>query len=596
MINEKELRFYQYCRKSSESSERQAASIGDQIGALKLIADKEGLNVVEIFTEEKSAKNPGRPVFNKMLEQIEAGAADSIWCWDNDRLSRNPIESGKIAWMLQNGTIKVIKTPGRSYYPEDAGLLLSIEQGRATDYIIRLSKNVKRGFKGKIEKGWRPGATPIGYKNIGDVGNKTIAKDDDRFDIVRRMWDHYLTGQYSVRELNTIVNEQWGLRTPQRRKLGGKKLAVSHMYRILNDPFYFGKFLWKDPESGEQTLYQGAHTPMITEHEFNRAQVLLGVKGKPQPHNKEFSYTGLVRCGECDSAITAEEKNQIICSNCKCKFSTNNRNDCPKCTTAIDMMRNPTILQYVYYRCSKKKGKCSQKYLRLELFEEQLASLLEKITIDQEYVRIALDYLKDTQNVEYLDQQQIVKALQDNCKQCEDHIHRLNQEYTSAQNADYTVYTPLEFKKYKGELQDERDSIKSEIDATTKRIDGSFAMAERTFNFCALVKNKFENGDEKMKRLILSSVGSNLTLKDKILSIQLLHPFQLIMTELESQKKLSSPLELKMNEGIKGKTGTCVPVCPDWLRRQDSNLTDSVDLLDRLVRYAPNLTQKLFES
>ena len=31
-------------------------------------------------------------------------------------------------------------------------------------------------------------------------------------------------------------------------------------------------------------------------------------------------------------------------------------------------------------------------------------------------------------------------------------------------------------------------------------------------------------------------------------------------------------------------------------RREDSKLTASVDLLDRLVRCAPNLTQKLFES
>jgi len=142
---------------------------------------------------------------------------------------------------------------------------------------------------------------------------------------------------------------------------------------------------------------------MITEQEFRRAQVLLGVKGKPQPHNKEFSYTGLVRCGECDSAITAEEKNQVICSSCKYKFSNNNRTDCPKCKIAINDMQSPTILKYVYYRCTKKKGACSQKYIQLGDFEQQLTNLLDKLTIDQAYVQVAIDYLKDTQNIEYLD-------------------------------------------------------------------------------------------------------------------------------------------------------------------------------------------------
>lgn len=65
-----------------------------------------------------------------------------------------------------------------------------------------------------------------------------------------------------------------------------------------------------------------------------------------------------------------------------------------------------------------------------------------------------------------------------------------------------------------------------------------------------------------MKRLILTTVGSNLTLKDKKLRIELLHPFQLIRSELQAQEALDTRLEPKNNEAVKGKTSTFVPVSP----------------------------------
>ena len=567
-------KYFIYCRKSSESEDRQAASIKDQLDAIQKIVDAQKLNVVGTFTEERSSKEPGRPVFNEMISRINAGEASAIFCWDNDRLSRNPIDSGNIAWMLQRGILKVINTPGRSYYPEDAGLLLSIEQGRATDFVIRLSKNVKRGLHGKAMRGLRPSGGPVGYKNAGtEKGSKTIEIDPERFPLVRRMWDMFLTGHYSVRELHKIADEQWGLKTPQKRKLGGKPLSMSHIYRILNDQFYMGKFDWIDPNTGEVVTHQGVHTPMITEREFERAQILLGAKGKPQPKTREFSYTGLGECGECHSAITAEEKNQIICTVCKHKFGYENKTSCPKCQTAINMMRNPTILKYVYYRCSKKKDRnCSQKYIRLEQFDEQLGGLLDELTINEEYVKVALDYMRDTQNLEVQDNKSIIASLQSAYLQSENHLDRLNQEYTSAQNADYSVYTPTEFAHYKKQIIAERDRIKKELADMEKRIDDSFAKAERTFNFCAMAKVRFNEGDTKTKRLILSTIGSNITLKDKKLSITLLHPFQLIRAELNSQNELMGRLEPKNNETIKGKTGTFMPVSPRMLPGQDSNL------------------------
>ena len=100
-----------YARRSSdESSDKQLQSIEDQINNLKPLATRLGYKIVATFEESKSSKQPYiRPKFQNMLDRIEAGEADGILCWHINRLSRNPIDSGTLSWMLQKGIIKVIQ-------------------------------------------------------------------------------------------------------------------------------------------------------------------------------------------------------------------------------------------------------------------------------------------------------------------------------------------------------------------------------------------------------------------------------------------------------------------------------------------------------
>jgi hypothetical protein len=78
--------------------------------------------------------------------------------------------------------------------------------------------------------------------------------------------------------------------------------------------------------------------------------------------------------------ITAEEKFQIICPECKQKFASQNKSACPKCNVPIEEMKNPTLLHYVYYHCTKRKNpNCTQKSIRVEkLDKETRAQLGEK--------------------------------------------------------------------------------------------------------------------------------------------------------------------------------------------------------------------------
>jgi DNA invertase Pin-like site-specific DNA recombinase len=320
--------YFIYCRKSSEAEDRQVLSIESQTRELEQIAAKLNLPIMEILTESKSAKEPGRPIFNQMMQRVYRGEAAGIICWKLDRLARNPVDGGSIIWAIKQHGIRVM-TPAQSYAREDDNIILMyIEFGMAQKYVDDLSKNVKRGLKTKIENGWYPGVAPLGYLNNTNklTGANTLIEDPERFPLVRRMWDMMLTGQHTAPQIVDMANNQWGFRTRPMRKKGSRPLCRSAIYKIFTMPFYYGQFEYPH---GSGRRYRGKHAPLITEAEYDRVQTLLGRNGNPRPRTHgAFSFTGLIRCGECNGMVTAETKHQLMCGHCRFKFAYRRKTSC----------------------------------------------------------------------------------------------------------------------------------------------------------------------------------------------------------------------------------------------------------------------------
>ena len=562
--------YFIYCRKSSEAEDRQVLSIESQTRELEEIAAKLKVPVVEILTESKSAKAPGRPVFNQMIQRLYRGEAAGIICWKLDRLARNPVDGGSIIWAIKQNGIKVM-TPAQSYAREDDNIILMyIEFGMAQKYVDDLSKNVKRGLKTKIENGWYPGIAPAGYLNHTNkiTGENTLSVDPERYPLIRQMWDKMLSGLYTPPKILEIANQQWGFRTRQTRKMGGKPLSRSTIYKIFTKPFYYG---WFEYPAGSSKWYQGKHQPMITQAEYDRVQTLLGRNGNPRPRSPhEFPFTGLIRCGECNRMVTAEEKHQIICRHCRFKFAYRQRQECPRCQTPIEQMANPLFLHYTYYHCSRsKKPACKQQCVSDVELEKQITVSIARIQISEQFKDWAIKYLHELHGLESAKSKDIIEAQQKAYQACVQEISNLVTLKTSPSNADGSMLSDEEYGKRRAELLKEKVTLEELLKDATLRIDQQLTLSEKTFEFACNVQDRFAKGNPKAKKEMLMTLGSNLTLKDKKLFIEARKPFFILGESIPVEINHNEPVEPDNTGLTHGRMSTFTPVCPNWRGQLD---------------------------
>src|SRR3989344_3475434 len=98
MQNLSTQKFFLYARKSTDVEDKQVLSIDAQLTELREYAVRENIEISAEYIEKQSAKVPGRPIFNKMMKEIETFGGNILAC-NPDRLARNSVDGGQILYL-----------------------------------------------------------------------------------------------------------------------------------------------------------------------------------------------------------------------------------------------------------------------------------------------------------------------------------------------------------------------------------------------------------------------------------------------------------------------------------------------------------------
>ncbi len=537
-----------YTRKSSESEDRQIQSVEDQVKIMTEFAEQRGLRIVKTLRESHSAKTPFlRPEFTKVLGMIESGQANGILCWQLNRLSRNPAESGILQQMLQDKKLLCIQTNDRVYLPEDNAIVFSVDAGMSNQFVLDLMKNVRRGMHSKAEKGWLPGVPPVGYKN--DRENRTIINDTERYILVRKMWDLMLTGTYTIKQIADIAEHEWGLKTIKRKKRGNKPLSYSGVYNMFHNPFYKGVVAYGGKE------YPGKHGAMVSELEFDRVQQLIHTDLSPRPKDDYiFAFRGLLVCGECGCRIVPQH--------------------------SVKHQKNGVLREYDYYRCSlRKKGYvCSQRrYVREDELGKQIKNELPKYTIVPHFYDLAVRALQELDDDKIAEQTKIADSQHSGDKTAkETEIRELGRMRYRGECPDDEFYTS-EKKKLEKELR----LLKKARTSAERRAANWRVKADETFSFARYAKEDFDSDDLENKRKVLASLGQNLQLLDGKIQFT---PMKYLVPVVREYPDLLAKWASVRDAPQQIRDRVESEVVSAWYTRQDSNLRPSVPKTDALIR------------
>lgn len=498
-------RYIAYVRKSEEREERQQLSVSAQI---REISDRfKDIEIIDVIEETKSAFKPNnRPLFDGILERIEKGEAEGIVSYHPNRLSRNEIDAANITYRLRskNSMLSDLKFVSYSFENTPEGIMMlqmALNQGQyesAKQGIL-----VSRGMKEKVlTKKERPGQVPHGYMKVPllDSNGKPIInskdqkvltktdKDPERYEIVKTMWEMFLSGLYTTGEIRIWANNA-GFRTRQFHRrdgsLGGNnKLGSSSIHRIFTNPFYAGLLTYGNE------LLPGHHSKMITLEQFDYAQKLLGDKGKPRSGLYEYSYIGLIKCGECGCSIVGKTRDKKLA--------------------------NGQLKSYVYYHCTRKSEArpCNQKvYTSLERLEKEIDLELQQYMILPEFKDLALRIINRKHKSEVKERNSSRKSQENSRKAIQSQIDKLVDMRTSDLLDD-------EYVSQRNRLRHELAKIDEKLQATSERAEDWLKVVDKAFDFAVNAQYHFANGDTKTKREILSTLGKQMVLKDQRLYIE----------------------------------------------------------------------------
>ena len=286
------------------------------------------------------------------------------------------------------------------------------------------------------------------------------------------------------------------------RSYKGNVLSISYVQRILKNPFYYGVFVF----NGE--IYQGSHQPIITKKLFDKCQEVMKERGRKRQRKvlHLFPFRGFLNCGECGCAITAEVQKG-----------------------------------HIYYRCTKTRGSCSQRYIREEELTKQIIFYLQKVSLSSQDTWKVLRELEKHEQKAREESKVYVQGLKEQLKDIETKLDKLLSAYLDE------IISAEEYTARKQKMLTRKIELKEEI----REIDDkgvSWLEPARAFVLSLNQAEKLIKEKNKQEMTtFLKNIGSNHILIDKTFQFLPKNEYKLVAerraaARREASKTFTNPI------------------------------------------------------
>lgn len=438
------------------------------------LAAKMKLNVVETYREVVSGDSLDlRPEMQRLLNDLYQDKYKGVLVVNLDRLARGNAKDQGIILEAFKMTNTLIITPQKTYDPNnmsdedfiDFGLFMARFEYKAITRRMNVGKlqAVKNG-------NYLATHAPYGYDIIRNGKNDRTLKENDKAEIVKMIFNWYTIDKLSA---GAIARKLTDMKIPSPKNK--REWHRGTVNEILDNEVYIGKIKWqhrkyvKEFDNGQVVkkcrrqkdyqLYEGKHTGIISEEQFNIAKS---------------------RVGSVPATINTVIRNPLA-SILKCK----------KCGKSMLMQ---TFKKSKPRICHRESQVCKVKSCNFEVVYNTLISALELEVKEFEF-KLSNEYEVQKQQ----DQKKQIKLLQ---KELEVLEEQLEEMYTLLERK---VYTEKIFLKRSSKVQIEIEEIENKIEELSKIEEVNYS--ERIVKLKDVIQAlKSDSVDAKIKNDMLKEV------------------------------------------------------------------------------------------
>jgi len=303
-----------------------------------------------------------RPALQQLLSDLKKEKIDIVLVYKIDRLTRSPKDFYQLIEFFEQAKIDFISITERFDTSTPAGRLLRNIMLTFSQFERELtSERTKDKMLERAKKGMANGGlTPYGYMRL----DKKLIPHPKEAKEIKSIFEKYL-------ETKSLFAVYDFLKEKGIKNKSGKNFSKTNIAHILRNVVYVGKI------KHNNEIYQGVHTPIISDEIFALAQKIHKEKKKNFRVYKNFLFGGLVNCEECGSKMTS--------------CFTNKRG-------------GGKLKRYYYYRCTSTFQQdwqtCSVKQVSAERLENFALENLERISVDKNYLENLVFRINHSSNPE----------------------------------------------------------------------------------------------------------------------------------------------------------------------------------------------------